>query len=100
MGKISWRIDRQKARHLGKKYKINFKVVPFDEWYAGLIIEQEHTKTLQKLTDDTREIRKAIVNIVLDHLHEDPRYYYYLVEIENKREKYYETHNKKRATEP
>jgi len=36
------KFTKAESRKLGKLYKIDFDVVPFDEWHAGLCIELEH----------------------------------------------------------
>lgn len=81
------KITQYKTRELGKKYKLNFKVVPFREFWIGLNIELEHSTLVKNKLD-------SIVKIALVHLNEDPRYYFYLHKIEEKRKKYWEGKNK------
>ncbi len=33
------RITKKQAQDLGEHFKIDFKVVPFDEWHHGLKVE-------------------------------------------------------------
>lgn len=76
------KINKTMAMQLGKLHKINFDVVPFDEWHAGLNIELEH----QNLTNGSFE-KTAI--IALAHLEEYPDYYKYLIKLEASRKKYW-----------
>lgn len=45
------KITKVEALMLGKKHKINFDVIDFSEWHAGLNIELEH----QNLTKGSLE---------------------------------------------
>lgn len=75
------------AKKLGQEHKINFNVVPFDEFLYGLNAELEHK-------DITHNDKEITFNIVCAHLKEDPRYYHYLKIMEDARTKYYKTHIK------
>ena len=89
MNKIN--IDR--AKELGKYFKINYNVVPFKEWHAGLNIELEHgsdiyrTSKQNKIVNITNNNEKITARIAIAHLLEDPRYYYYLQKMEKSRKK-------------
>ena len=83
------RITQYMSRKLGEKYKLNFAVVPHREFWLGLNIELEHAELVNYKID-------SIVKIVIAHLGEDPRYYFYLHKLEEKRKKYWK--NKKRPS--
>jgi len=71
------------AAKLGKEFKINFKVIPFEEWHSALNRELEHRNV-------THGSHKTTAKIVIAHLKEDPYYYRFLIKFENRREKYWE----------
>ena len=81
------KITKSQALRLGKKFDINFDIVPFDEFLIGLNIEQEH-KNITKNKLETTAL------IAIAHLEEDPRYYHYLEMLEDKRKKYWKKHVK------
>lgn len=87
-------ITKKKAKDLGEHFKINFKVVPFLEWYNGLKIELEHGSKLGKLTNVTKNALDSTAKIAIAHLIEDPRYYHYLKKMEDKREEYWKNRTK------
>lgn len=87
-------IKKSQAERLGKHFNINFDVVLFDEWHHGLNVELEHGTKLGTLTNITKDSLKNTARIVIAHLIEDPRYYYFLRKIEEKRDKYWSTRNK------
>lgn len=78
------KVTKAEALRLGKTHKINFDVIKFEEWHAGLNIELEH----QNLTKGSLE--KTTI-IALAHLREYPNYYKYLINMETKLEKYWST---------
>jgi hypothetical protein len=86
-------ITKEQAKKLGKLFKINFKVVPFNEFLFGLNVELEHG-TINKKTNVSDDDPIITSKISLAHLEEDPRYYYHLKKMELKSEKYYKTHKK------
>lgn len=81
------KITKAQALKFGKLHKINFDVVPFDEWHAGINIEFEH----QNVTHGS--IEKTVL-IAIAHLKEYPDYYKYLIKLEQAREKYWSTRTK------
>jgi len=88
------KITKQIALKLAKDFNLNLDIVPFEEWKDGLNIELEHGKKISKLTNLTNNNLKMTARIALAHLIEDPRYYKYLVLMEQKREKYWSTKKK------
>ncbi|MFM2393764.1 MAG: hypothetical protein RLZZ546_1746 [Bacteroidota bacterium] len=82
-------IRKNQAERLGLKYNINLEVVPFEEWHDGLNIELEHGKKHGSITNITNDSLGDTAKIVIAHLIEDPRYYYFLKKQEIKREKYW-----------
>jgi queuine/archaeosine tRNA-ribosyltransferase len=75
-------ITKLQASNLGKKLKINYKVVPFNDWHNGLNIELEHSNI-------TNGSQKLTAKIVIAHLNEFPDYYRYLKKMEIRREKFW-----------
>lgn len=75
-------ITKIQASRLGKKYKINFKVIPFNDWLNGLNFELEHKNI-------TRGTQKLTAMIAITHLEEYPDYYKHLKIMEKKREKHW-----------
>lgn len=88
------KITKSIALKLAKEFNLNLDVVPFEEWKDGLNIELEHGKKVSKISNITNDNLKMTAKIALAHLIEDPRYYKYLVQIEQKREKYWSKKNK------
>jgi hypothetical protein len=88
------KITKTLAKKLAKEFNLNLDIVPLEEWIDGLKIELEHGKKVSKLTNITNDDIYLTSKIALAHLIEDPRYYKYLVEMETKREKYWEKKNK------
>lgn len=88
---MNLKITKEQAAKLGKQFKINFKVIPFNEWVFGLNVELEHGSRFGKMTDVTKNKLGATAMIAMAHLIEDPRYYYYLKKMESSREKYWKT---------
>jgi hypothetical protein len=88
------KITKNIAKKLAKEYNLNLDIVPLEEWIDGLNIELEHGKKVSKLTNITHDDIYMTSKIALAHLIEDPRYYKYLVQMEQKREKYWK--NKKK----
>jgi hypothetical protein len=84
------KITKKIAKDLAKYFNLNLDIVPLDEWQEGLNIELEHGKKISKMTNLTNNNLKITAKIALAHLIEDPRYYKYLVLMEQKREKYWE----------
>ncbi len=89
-------IKKSQAERLGKHFSINFNVVPFDEWHHGLNVELEHGSKFGFLTNVTRDALKETARIVISHLVEDPRYYHFLREMEEKRDKFWRSRTKPR----
>jgi len=87
-------IKKSQAERLGKRFNINFDVVPFDEWHHGLNVELEHGSRFGSLTNVTHDALKETARIVIAHLIEDPRYYYFLKKMEEKRDKYWSSRTK------
>lgn len=83
------KITKQIALKLAKEFNLNLNIVSFDEWKDGLNIELEHGKTISKITNLTNDNLKITAKIALAHLIEDPKYYKFLVLMEQKREKYW-----------
>lgn len=79
------KINNKIAQNLSDMFKINHNVVPFNEWKIGLNIELEHGKRLSKITNVTNDDLPKTAQIVIAHLLEDPRYYYYLEIMEKQR---------------
>lgn len=88
------KITKKLAKELAKDFKLNLDIVPLEEWIDGLKIELEHGKKISKLTNITNDDIYMTSKIALAHLIEDPRYYKYLVQMESKREKYWEKKKK------
>lgn len=87
-------ISKKQAVLLGKSFQIDFNVIKFDEWWAGLNIELEHGSKISKMTNITNDNPDMTALIVIAHLLEDPQYYYYLIEMEKKRDLFWK--NKKK----
>lgn len=88
------KITKTLAKKLANEFNLNLEIVPLDEWVDGLKIELEHGKRISKLTNITNDDIYMTAKIALAHLIEDPRYYKYLVQMEQKREKYWEKKKK------
>lgn len=88
------KITKPIALKLAKEFNLNLDIVPLDEWKDGLNIELEHGKKISKMTNLTNNNLKITAKIALAHLIEDPRYYKFLIQMEQKREKYWEKRNK------
>lgn len=82
-------IKKNQAKKLGKYFDIDFEIVSFDEWHYGLNVELEHGHKLGSLTNITNNSLKITARIVIAHLLEDHRYYFFLRKMEDKREKYW-----------
>lgn len=87
-------IDRATANNLAKKYNINLNVVDFDEWVTGLNIELEHGSRNSQLTNITNDNVDMTAKIVIAHLLQDPKYYYFLQIQESERGKYWTNKSK------
>mgnify|MGYP001028097697 CR=1 FL=1 len=88
------KITRKQAERLGRKFKIDFSVVPQDEWEHALNVELEHGSMLSALTNVTGNSLSQTAKIAIAHLLEDPRYYYHLKKMEEKRDLYWKSRNK------
>jgi hypothetical protein len=88
------KITKTLAKKIAKEFNLNLDIIPLDELVDGLKIELEHGKKVSKLTNITNDNIYMTAKIVLAHLIEDPRYYKYLVAMEQKREKYWKIHKK------
>lgn len=86
---MNLKVTQEEASKLGKKFNINFKVIPFAEWVFGLNVELEHGSRFGKMTNVTNNKLNATAMIAMAHLIEDPRYYYYLKRMESSRERYW-----------
>ncbi|HEY9702805.1 MAG TPA: DUF5661 family protein [Allocoleopsis sp.] len=82
------KITKKQASILSKKFSIDHRVIPFNEWHFGLNVELEHGKILglTNITDDNLE---KTAKIVLAHIIEYPDYYKYLKKMEEKLHKYW-----------
>lgn len=87
-------VKKSQAARLGKRFNINFDAVPFDEWHHGLNVELEHGSKLGEVTNVTYDVLKDTARIAIAHLIEDPRYYYFLRKMEEKRDRYWSTRSK------
>lgn len=76
------KITQTEGKKLGKYYNINFDIVPLNEWIEGLNIELEHGTKYGNLTNITNNNLKITGKIVIAHLLENPRYYYFLKKME------------------
>ena len=84
------KITKKNAKFLFEKYKINKDIVSFDEWVFGLNVELEHGSAAlynSKITDITNNDIDLTAKIVIAHLLENPRYYYYLEKMEKEMDK-------------
>jgi hypothetical protein len=88
------RFTKADAVAYAKKYHLNLKVVPLEEFHAGINIEREHGEPRGGITDVVKGKRDLVVCIALRHLIEDPRYYYFLEKQEARREKYWSSRKK------
>jgi NH3-dependent NAD+ synthetase len=93
-GGTSLKITRETALKMAKKFNINLKVVPIQEFQKGIQIELEHGKMLGKVTNVTQNNIQMTTRIAIAHLIEDPRYYKHLEALEKKREIYWKTRTK------
>jgi hypothetical protein len=59
------------AKKLGKKFGVNYTKTPFREFVIGLKTELEHIDILAGNYE-------VLTKIVMAHLRENPRYYYFL----------------------
>jgi hypothetical protein len=75
-------ITVKQARIIGDLFNINFKIVNLKEWHSGLNIELEHK-------DVTKSNLIKTAKIAIAHLKEDPKYYFYLKKLEEKRKKHW-----------
>jgi CRISPR/Cas system-associated protein Cas10 (large subunit of type III CRISPR-Cas system) len=83
------------AIKLGKKYRINFNIVPFDEWIFALNTELEHgSKFNNAFTNVTNDNLDLTARIAIAHLMEDPNYYYFLRKMEEKSERFWKKYRK------
>ena len=83
------KISKQEANSIGKKYKINFKVVNIDEWFYGLNVELEHGSKLGSLTNITKDNIDLTARIAIAHLIESPDYYKRLYKMESQMDFYW-----------
>lgn len=90
------KITKAQTKKIAKEFDINLDVIDLDELHFGLNVELEHGKKFMKLTNITNDSIDKTSRIVFAHLIEDPRYYYYLKQMETKREKYWS--NKKKPS--
>ena len=88
------KITNKIAKEMSKIFKINHRVIPFDEWKRALIIELEHGKKYGMLTNVTNDDIYKTCQIAVAHLIEDPRYYFFLEQMELKREEYWNQNKK------
>lgn len=80
-------LSKLQASRLGKRFNINFKVIPFNDWLNGLNFELEHKNI-------THGSFKLTAKIVIAHLKEFPDYYFFLKRMEKRREMYWKNKNK------
>ena len=66
------KITQVKARELSRYFRIDHKKTPFREFWIGLNIEMEHS-------DIIKNNKHTLARIVMAHLRENPRYYYFLL---------------------
>lgn len=76
------KITKKEAKKIGEKLKIDWKKIPFSEFYAGMNVELEHGSKLGKKTNVTGNSPIKTGRIALAHLEEDPKYYTKLAKIE------------------
>jgi len=88
------RVTKALARKFAKKYKINTDVVPLEEIIIGIKTELEHGSMYGSLTNIIKDDLELAFKIALAHLHEDPRYYFYLQKQEMRREAYWSKRTK------
>lgn len=65
------KVTQVKAKQLGKYFKVDYRLTPFREFWIGLNIEMEHQNVI-------KHNFHTLARIVLAHLEENPRYYYFL----------------------
>lgn len=88
------KINKTQALALAKKFNIDLTIIPINEWKSGLNIELEHGKEFGKLTNLTNNNLIFTAKIAIAHLIEDPRYYKYLIKLEDKRKLYWKSKKK------
>jgi hypothetical protein len=77
------------ARSLGTRFRINYNVVPFNEWKRGLEIELEHGTRFGRITNVTDNNLILTAKIAIAHLIEYPDYYRRLQQLEDEAQKYW-----------
>ena len=73
---------KQQALNIGKKFGVNFNIIPLKMWHKALEIEAEHSNI-------THGSILTTAKIALAHLMEYPDYYKRLVKMEKQAEKYW-----------
>jgi hypothetical protein len=86
------KISESTAYRLMRKYHVNPKVIPFSDWYYGLLVELEHgTAGNYNITNDDPDLTAMIA---LAHIDEFPDYYKRLKRMEKAADKYWEKRRK------
>lgn len=80
---------QKEANQIAKKFGINHKIIPKREWLYALNVELEHGSILGSLTNITNDNLDLTARIAIAHLLEDPNYYHFLRQMEEKREKFW-----------
>lgn len=81
-------ITKEEAIELGKFFKINYDIVPFNQFWFGLNVELEHgTRDPQTNVTNDDMITTALITIA--HLKEFPNYYEKLDLMEQELEKFW-----------
>jgi len=75
------RFNRSTARRVGNHLHINWKKIPFEEFYMGINVELEHG-LINPHTNVTDDDPVLTGKIALAHLNENCRYYTYLKHME------------------
>jgi hypothetical protein len=82
------KFTQQEARRIGDALSIDWEVVRFDEFQAGLDVELEHgARDLETNVTNDDEIQTG--KIALAHLKEFPDYYTRLAKMEEEADEYW-----------
>jgi hypothetical protein len=87
------KITSDQARRLGKRYNINFDVVPVKDLQYGMNVELEHG-TRNGITNVTNNNLEMTFKIALAHLLEFPDYYSRLRKMEESADAYWSRREK------
>lgn len=88
------KITKQQAKQVGQKLRVNFQILPLENFQQGMQVELEHGVNCGVICNVTDNNLLKTGKIALAHILEYPDYYQRLEKLEKQAESYWKNKSK------